>query len=433
MILSRMTLERLSADWKSRMPILSSYSRSFLWQQSHDLIWQLRRVKIRIDQTAMCAAMTGSSKAQCWRESLELMPRCPDDLSLAAVCGYGEVWKKTIQNHWGEPRMGSMATTASDNWTSSLSLMQKATLKNRLHLTDGFLVNAVSVLGNVSEWEAASITLTSTKYLFDHASSDVGFGAAVASLRGAKGLWIKAFDLLKSSAHRGIQSSLATRNAAVATASGAWTQAISLSPTLGRAEVFGITCPWQKSLQLIQVHVLRCSPDEITRHACLAALEIDPGDWMLALHLLRWPPFAVGAGCWVGFISFSMTAHLRSGQTMTGMVKSYNRRGFGFIMCQAENPGKSRAIEQDIYFSRESLHPNLQTSDLAGEQIQFEIHRFHDGKLQARNLRALGDVSDFKGSSYGANRQMLGIWVVFIFTPTPGEMIQFDDHIFQMD
>ncbi|CAK9034048.1 unnamed protein product [Durusdinium trenchii] len=91
-----------------------------------------------------------------------------------------------------------------------------------------------------------------------------------------------------------------------------------------------------------------------------------------------------------------MSAHLRSGQTMTGMVKSYNRRGFGFIMCQA--------IEQDIYFSRESLHPNLQTSDLAGEQIQFEIHRFSDGKLQARNLRALGDVSDFKGSSYGANR-----------------------------
>jgi len=28
--------------------------------------------------------------------------------------------------------------------------MQKATLKNRLHLTGGFLVNVVSVLGNVS-------------------------------------------------------------------------------------------------------------------------------------------------------------------------------------------------------------------------------------------------------------------------------------------
>ena len=43
---------------------------------------------------------------------------------------------------------------------------------------------------------------------------------------------------------------------------------------------------------------------------------------------------------------------------------------------------------------------------------------------QARNLRALGDVSDFKGSSYGANRQMLGIWVLatqifFYFHPDP--------------
>mmetsp|Transcript_33584 Transcript_33584/g.62937 ORF Transcript_33584/g.62937 Transcript_33584/m.62937 type:complete len:334 (-) Transcript_33584:62-1063(-) len=108
-----------------------------------------------------------------------------------------------------------------------------------------------------------------------------------------------------------------------------------------------------------------------------------------------------------------MAAHLRSGQTMTGMVKSYNRKGFGFIMCQA--------IEQDIYFSRESLHPNLQTSDLAGEQIQFEIHRFADGKLQARNLRALGDVSDFKGSSYGANREYgAGVRAQFFNSRGPG-------------
>eukprot|EP00437_Effrenium_voratum_P066543 CAMPEP_0181503142 /NCGR_PEP_ID=MMETSP1110-20121109/56759_1 /TAXON_ID=174948 /ORGANISM="Symbiodinium sp., Strain CCMP421" /LENGTH=105 /DNA_ID=CAMNT_0023631825 /DNA_START=19 /DNA_END=332 /DNA_ORIENTATION=- len=98
---------------------------------------------------------------------------------------------------------------------------------------------------------------------------------------------------------------------------------------------------------------------------------------------------------------------------MTGMVKSYNRKGFGFIMCQA--------IEQDIYFSRESLHPNLQTSDLAGEQIQFEIHRFADGKLQARNLRALGDVSDFKGSSYGANREYgAGVRAQFFNSRGPG-------------
>ncbi|CAE8628746.1 unnamed protein product [Polarella glacialis] len=92
-----------------------------------------------------------------------------------------------------------------------------------------------------------------------------------------------------------------------------------------------------------------------------------------------------------------MSHLLRTGQTLQGMVKSYNRKGFGFIMCQA--------IEQDIYFSRESLHPNLQTSDLAGENIQFEIHRFPDGKLQARNLRPMGDVSDFKGSTYGGNRE----------------------------
>lgn len=91
-----------------------------------------------------------------------------------------------------------------------------------------------------------------------------------------------------------------------------------------------------------------------------------------------------------------MAANLRSGTTLFGIVKSYNRKGYGFIVCQA--------IEQDVYFSRESLHPNLQTSDLAGEQIQFDIHRFPDGKLQARNLRALGDVSDFKGSNYGANK-----------------------------
>ncbi len=53
---------RESHPRKSRMPILSSYSRSFLWQQGYDLVWQLRSLKIRIDQMAMCAAMTGSSK-----------------------------------------------------------------------------------------------------------------------------------------------------------------------------------------------------------------------------------------------------------------------------------------------------------------------------------------------------------------------------------
>lgn len=85
-----------------------------------------------------------------------------------------------------------------------------------------------------------------------------------------------------------------------------------------------------------------------------------------------------------------------SGKTYTGMVKSYNRKGFGFIMCQG--------LDQDIYFSRESVHPQLQTSDLAGEHVTFEVHRFPDGKLQARSLRAVGDVSGFKGPREGPPR-----------------------------
>mmetsp|Transcript_33866 Transcript_33866/g.79183 ORF Transcript_33866/g.79183 Transcript_33866/m.79183 type:complete len:333 (-) Transcript_33866:77-1075(-) len=82
-------------------------------------------------------------------------------------------------------------------------------------------------------------------------------------------------------------------------------------------------------------------------------------------------------------------ARIAAGSTLKGMVKSYNKRGFGFIMCEK--------TDQDIYFSRDSLHPQLRTSDLAGEHVQFDLHRFPDGKLQARNLRPLGDVSDFVG------------------------------------
>lgn len=94
-----------------------------------------------------------------------------------------------------------------------------------------------------------------------------------------------------------------------------------------------------------------------------------------------------------------------SGKTYTGMVKSYNRKGFGFIMCPL--------LDQDIYFSRESVHPQLQTSDLAGEPVTFEVHRFPDGKLQARSLRAVGDVSGFKGPREPPRPQGKG--------PTPGK------------
>lgn len=80
-----------------------------------------------------------------------------------------------------------------------------------------------------------------------------------------------------------------------------------------------------------------------------------------------------------------------TGTTMDGMIKSYNRKGFGFIMCIG---GSAQC--QDIYYSRESLHPALQTRDIPGEHITFEIQRFPDGKLVAKNVRPRGDASGFK-------------------------------------
>jgi len=74
-----------------------------------------------------------------------------------------------------------------------------------------------------------------------------------------------------------------------------------------------------------------------------------------------------------------------NGCTLSGMVKSYNRKGFGFIMCLNGSPGC-----QDIYYSRENLHTSLQTRDIPGEHVTFEIQRFHDGKLVAKNVRPVG-------------------------------------------
>jgi len=75
------------------------------------------------------------------------------------------------------------------------------------------------------------------------------------------------------------------------------------------------------------------------------------------------------------------------GETLTGMVKSYNRKGFGFIMCQA--------LDADVYFSKESIALALQTADIAGEYVTFEVFAFPDGKFQARNVRATGDTTQF--------------------------------------
>lgn len=74
-----------------------------------------------------------------------------------------------------------------------------------------------------------------------------------------------------------------------------------------------------------------------------------------------------------------------NGTTLNGMVKSYNRKGFGFLMCLGSD------YSQDIYYTRENLSPNLQTRDIPGEHVTFEIHRFPDGKLTAINIRPLGE------------------------------------------
>lgn len=76
----------------------------------------------------------------------------------------------------------------------------------------------------------------------------------------------------------------------------------------------------------------------------------------------------------------------QSGTTLTGMVKSYNRKGFGFLMCFG--------IEhcQDIHYTRENLSPKLQTRDIPGQHVSFEIHRSPDGKLTALNIRPLGEA-----------------------------------------
>eukprot|EP00929_Paragymnodinium_shiwhaense_P020555 TRINITY_DN13667_c0_g1_i1.p1 TRINITY_DN13667_c0_g1~~TRINITY_DN13667_c0_g1_i1.p1 ORF type:complete len:323 (+),score=79.78 TRINITY_DN13667_c0_g1_i1:838-1806(+) len=67
------------------------------------------------------------------------------------------------------------------------------------------------------------------------------------------------------------------------------------------------------------------------------------------------------------------------------MVKSYNRKGFGFIMC-LENPALV-----DIYYTREQLSTSLQTRDIPGQHVTFELVRFPDGKMTAKHIRPLGE------------------------------------------
>lgn len=95
------------------------------------------------------------------------------------------------------------------------------------------------------------------------------------------------------------------------------------------------------------------------------------------------------------------------GKTLQGMVKSYNKNGFGFIMCTG-------GYTQDIYFRRENVTSRLLHPDMPGEQVSFEVCR-EGGKLVAKNVRALGEdvrpgerfgtYGSFKGKSKGGGIQ----------------------------
>lgn len=84
-----------------------------------------------------------------------------------------------------------------------------------------------------------------------------------------------------------------------------------------------------------------------------------------------------------------------SGTTLNGMVKSYNRKGFGFLMVLGADYG------QDIYYTREQLSPMLQTRDIPGQHVTFELQRFPDGKLTAMNIRPVGEDRDAAWSNKG--------------------------------
>merc|ERR1712060_937569 len=79
------------------------------------------------------------------------------------------------------------------------------------------------------------------------------------------------------------------------------------------------------------------------------------------------------------------------GTTVNGMIKSYNRKGFGFLMVFGFEGC------QDIYYSREDLSPNLQTRDIPGQHVSFEINRYPEGRLVAVNIRAIGEVPEITG------------------------------------
>lgn len=69
------------------------------------------------------------------------------------------------------------------------------------------------------------------------------------------------------------------------------------------------------------------------------------------------------------------------GALLTGTVKSYSAKGFGFILCPE--------VDHDVYFARESLQDGLRTANIAGTVVQFVLQRGLHGKPQATYLKPL--------------------------------------------
>merc|ERR1712039_558506 len=82
------------------------------------------------------------------------------------------------------------------------------------------------------------------------------------------------------------------------------------------------------------------------------------------------------------------------GTTMHGMVKSYNKKGFGFLCV----PGQ---LAQDVYYLRENVSSRLLHPDMPGESVSFEIYR-EGYKLIAKNIRRFGeDLAGSKANGFG--------------------------------
>ncbi|CAJ1339134.1 unnamed protein product [Effrenium voratum] len=88
-----------------------------------------------------------------------------------------------------------------------------------------------------------------------------------------------------------------------------------------------------------------------------------------------------GPGGAPSFASSGPTPYQRPplGTVLTGTVKSYSAKGFGFILCND--------VDHDVYFARESLQDGLRTANIAGTVVQFVLQRGLHGKPQATCLR----------------------------------------------